>query len=106
MDRCLHVLRGDSRNGKMPEGMLVTAEPEEQESGVLREAELQRLEEAIGTLNEGQRICVTMFHLERRSYEEVTTATGYSLDQVRSHLQNGRRNLRLILERHVQQNAH
>lgn len=105
-NRCLHLLRGDGKNGRMPEGSATAAEPEEHESAVLREAELQRLEEAIGTLNEGQRVCVTLFHLERRSYDEVTTATGYSLDQVRSHLQNGRRNLRLILERHVQQNAH
>lgn len=105
-NRCLHLLRGEKKNGAMPLEALHEVDAEEHDSAVLREAELQRLEEAIATLNEGQRICITMFHLERRSYDEVTTATEYSLDQVRSHLQNGRRNLRLILERHAQQNAY
>ncbi len=105
-NRCLLVLRNTRHNVGLPEELLEDVHSEEHDSAVLREAELQRLEHAIDQLNDGQRTCIRLFHLERRSYEEVGERTGYAPDQVRSHLQNGRRNLRIILERHADQSTH
>ncbi len=59
---------------------------------------LNRLEAALVKLNEPQRNCISLFYLEQRSYREVSETTGYTLNEVKSHLQNGRRNLKLILE--------
>lgn len=57
------------------------------------------LEKALCRLNEAQRRCIELFYLEERSYHEVSETTGYSLNEVKSHLQNGRRNLKIILEK-------
>jgi len=56
------------------------------------------LEKAIHKLNEAQRQCIELFYLEERSYKEVADTTGFSLNEVKSHLQNGRRNLKILLE--------
>lgn len=64
----------------------------------MREAGLLKLEAAITRLNEEQSRCITLFYLKEKSYREIVETTGYTIGEVKSHLQNGRRNLRLILE--------
>lgn len=105
-NRCLLVLRNSKHSSTIPEELLQDVAQEEHDAAVLREADLQRLEHAIEQLNDGQRTCIQLFHLERRSYEEVAEKTGFAPDQVRSYLQNGRRNLRIILERHADQSTY
>ena len=41
----------------------------------------------------------TLFYLEKKSYQDITEQTGYSLLKVKSHIQNGKRNLKIMLER-------
>ncbi len=62
-----------------------------------RELRLLKLEDAIGCLNEQQRICVELFYLKEKSYKEITDETGYSLNEVKSYLQNARRNLKMFM---------
>lgn len=57
------------------------------------------LEESIGELNDEQRQCVNFFYLQKKSYQQIAEQTGYSLMQVKSYIQNGKRNLKIILER-------
>lgn len=57
------------------------------------------LEEAINELNEEQKRCVTLFYLQKNSYQQIVEKTGFSLLQVKSYIQNGKRNLRLQLEK-------
>ena len=64
-----------------------------------REQKYQLLEAAIAALNPDQRQCVTLFYIQKLSYQQVSEQTGYSLLQVKSHLQNGKRNLRLWLQK-------
>lgn len=59
----------------------------------------EKLREALGELKEEQRICIEMMYLQERSYKEIAGLTGYDLNQVKSYIQNGKRNLRLIFER-------
>jgi len=40
-----------------------------------------------------------LFYLQRKSYIEVAAATNFTVMQVKSHIQNGKRNLRIILEK-------
>jgi RNA polymerase sigma-70 factor (ECF subfamily) len=63
-----------------------------------KEAALLRLEEAIALLRTEQRTCVELFFLQRKSYQEVSDLTGYSLKQVKSYIQNGKRNLQKQLQ--------
>lgn len=57
-----------------------------------------QLEEAIAKLNYEQRICIQLFFFEHKSYKEIVQMTGYPENQVKSYLQNGKRQLRLALE--------
>lgn len=73
---------------------------EEDDGAVLKEASLQALETAIAQLPVGQAQCIRCFYLERNSYQQVAERTGLPVEQVRSHLQNGRRILRIMIKRH------
>jgi len=54
---------------------------------------------AIDQLGDSQKRCIELFYLEEISYKEVSMKTGLSLNEVKSHIQNGKRNLRIILEK-------
>lgn len=64
-----------------------------------QEKTLSLLEQSIEELSEEQRTCVSKFYLEKKSYHQISEETGFSLLQVKSYIQNGKRNLRLMLER-------
>ncbi|AQG79950.1 RNA polymerase sigma factor [Spirosoma montaniterrae] len=63
------------------------------------EEDLSRMEACLQTLPAEQRICLTLFYLEQKSYADVAQQTGYGLKQVKSHLQNGRRMLKLCMQK-------
>lgn len=58
------------------------------------EDHLNNLEQALDELKPHQQKCVRLFYLKGMSYEEVSTATGYSLKEVKSFIQNGKLNLK------------
>jgi RNA polymerase sigma-70 factor (ECF subfamily) len=64
-----------------------------------REEQLRHLPAALSQLNAEQKACIEMFYLQGKSYQEVAEATGYSLNQVKSYIQNGKRNLKIVLSR-------
>lgn len=65
-----------------------------------KEARLDRLSDCIETLSPDQKTVVTFFYLENKCYKEIETITGHDWNKVRSLIQNGRRNLRLCMQRH------
>lgn len=56
------------------------------------------LKQGIETLREEQRHCIELFFYENKSYEEIAQYTGYSMMQVKSFLQNGKRNLKIEIQ--------
>lgn len=62
-----------------------------------KEKQLKQLEQALNKLKPEQNKCVKLFYLQDKSYHEVASITGYNLKKVKSHIQNGKRNLYLIL---------
>ncbi|MEY3344012.1 MAG: hypothetical protein RL090_1696 [Bacteroidota bacterium] len=62
------------------------------------------LEEAIGSLNEEQRNCIDLFYLKKYCYQDVSKITGFTMNEVKSHIQNGKRNLKIFIlkKRHEQ----
>ena len=60
---------------------------------------LNNLAEALQHLNPEQKSCIRMFYLEKKSYQAIASETGFSHLQVKSYIQNGKRNLRLLLEK-------
>lgn len=55
------------------------------------------LNAALSRLNEAQRTCIRMFYFEEKTYREIASTTGFAEKQVKSHIQNGKRNLKNIL---------
>ncbi len=64
-----------------------------------REQHLTLMEQSLAELKAPQRRCLDLFYLQQMSYQEVAEQTGYTLKQVKSHIQNGKRMLRLQMEK-------
>lgn len=86
-------LTGDSMEN-MASLHLYTNDSEEEQ-----EAQIQKLGTALESLNAEQRVCLELFFLEEKSYQEITNQTGYSISQVKSYIQNGKRNLKIKMEK-------
>lgn len=64
-----------------------------------KEEALKSLERCMKQLSQGQRQSVQLFYLEEKCYKEVAEITGYSMNDVKSYIQNGKRNLKICLEK-------
>ncbi len=64
-----------------------------------KEIKYEMLEEAIQELKEEQRKCIELFYIESKSYQEITTLLKLDIKKVKSAIQNGKRNLKLTLEK-------
>jgi RNA polymerase sigma-70 factor (ECF subfamily) len=101
-NHCLMRLR--EKQGKITAELndQLTAQPQEETDKQLllnNDRTLDMMEEALKELNPEQQQCVTLFYLQKKSYQEVSDETGFSLLQVKSYIQNGKRNLKILIER-------
>lgn len=98
-NHCLMMLRNKKISPKSVEEVQEPAELAVEPEFLVKEYRLQHLELAINGLNPEQKRCISLFYLQRKSYQEITEETGYTLLQVKSYIQNGKRNLRLLMEK-------
>lgn len=54
---------------------------------------------AVESLNPEQAACIRLMYIEDKSYREISDLTGFSFNEVKSHIQNGKRNLKNYLLR-------
>lgn len=81
-----------------PESM--QSEEEMHLNGVmLREENLQKMERCLQTLSTEQKVSVELFYLQNKCYKEIADITGLDWNKVRSYIQNGRRNLKICMEK-------
>jgi RNA polymerase sigma-70 factor (ECF subfamily) len=69
-----------------------------QEDATELEGNLVKLENCIEKLVEEQQLCVRLFYLKQKCYQEIGDETGYDLKKVKSYIQNGKRNLKICME--------
>lgn len=69
------------------------------EAHLARDRSDRWLQEALPQLPEPQRRCLEHFYLQEMSYRRIADETGFSEKQVKSHIQNGKRNLRILIEK-------
>lgn len=62
------------------------------------EQKVDNLEMELCNLSHEQRVCIELFYLKDKCYQEVAEITGYTMNQVKSHIQNGKRNLKISLQ--------
>lgn len=96
---CLSNLRSKKAYSD-EESLQYIAQPEEVPLSLLieKEKDIDRLKKELLNLKEEQRVCIAAFYLEKKSYQQISELTGFSIKQVKSHIQNGKRNLKLKLE--------
>jgi RNA polymerase sigma-70 factor (ECF subfamily) len=64
---------------------------------ITKEENYKELEKCINQLKDEQRNCIVLFYLQNKSYVEVAEITGYTMKEVKSFLQNGKRNLKILM---------
>lgn len=96
-NECFMLLR---KKGKRLYGTELTDVADDPGADTVLETEikLSALEEILPTLKEDQKICIELFYLKDRSYQQISDELNMSLMQVKSAIQNGKRNLKLRLE--------
>lgn len=77
------------------------ADPATKHQHIEKDRKLELMSLSLNELNNEQKQCVTLFYLEKKSYQQITEETGYTIMQVKSYIQNGKRNLKVILEKKI-----
>lgn len=106
-NHCLMKLR-DSQ-GKIPVELTerylsTTDEQTDTQALVENDHAFELMGEALKQLSPEQQQCVTLFYLQKKSYQQITEITGFTMMQVKSYIQNGKRNLRIMLEERLKEN--
>lgn len=63
------------------------------------ETTLKALERCMEKLPSAQKQSVGLFYYDEKCYKEIAEQTGYTLNEVKSYIQNGKRNLKICLEK-------
>ena len=103
-NHCLMKLR--QKQGKIMAEIKDQEIPDESDAAALhqhieKDQKLDLMSRSLDELNPEQKQCVTLFYLEKKSYQEIAEETGYTVMQVKSYIQNGKRNLKLLLEKKI-----
>jgi RNA polymerase sigma-70 factor (ECF subfamily) len=96
-NHCLQVLR--DKHYLTDESVLnnFNANETDNDETAWKESTLENIQVALTELDEPQRISLVLFYIEKKSYKQISSQTGYSFEQVKSYIQNGKRNIKLIL---------
>lgn len=100
---CLMKIRRDAAVGKAERVEEIEDRVEEEGAFSISDSQIDRLRECMQNLPLHQKESVGLFYLENRCYREIAQQTGFTLSRVKSYIQNGKRNLKICLERHERQ---
>jgi RNA polymerase sigma factor (sigma-70 family) len=102
-NHCLMKLRDKGKYSAEITDNMAAVPYSEEDKNVLIEKDntLTEMQFALQQLSAEQQQCIILFYLEKKSYTEITSLTGFSMLQVKSFIQNGKRNLKLLLEKKI-----
>lgn len=103
-NHCLMKLRDKNVVVDIDKISLPSPESAQQEH-IDKERALTVLEDCLQYLNPEQKTCVTLFYLQKKSYQEISSETGFNVLQVKSYIQNGKRNLRNLVEKKMKETS-
>jgi len=100
-NHCLMALRKSSRNPTvtMEDNFVENSDFVHLDIDDTKETQLTIMEKCMETLSEEQRRSVDLFYLQEKCYKEVADITGYDMLKVKSYIQNGKRNLKICIEK-------
>ena len=100
-NHCLIVLRKAKKDQNAISDLLSEIDMESEsnlhQSNGHDEELINKLNDELLRLPEGQSECIRLFYYEEKSYKEIEELTGFDLKKVKSHIQNGKRNLKLSI---------
>jgi RNA polymerase sigma factor (sigma-70 family) len=102
-NHCLMILRSNKSRKlhQINEGIMEMEEFAHPDYEDDLEINMIRLEKCIDELSAEQKQCVQLFFLQQKCYKEITTLTGFDDGKVKSYIQNGKRNLKICMERNA-----
>lgn len=99
-NHCLMALRNDQKvriiHPEFPEQFMELED--DFHLALEKENRLQHLERSLLDIPEEQQQCLRWFYFEKKSYHEIMALSGFTFMQVKSHIQNGKRNLKIRLQ--------
>ena len=100
-NHCLMYLRSPRNKNSLPlpEELMYSVENEHLNAVMEKEQHLQDMSKCLEQLNPEQKLVVESFYLKERPYQEIAEQTGLDWNRVRSLIQNGRRNLRICMDK-------
>jgi len=100
-NHCLMALRKSSKNPTvaLEENFVENDDFVHLDIDDTKETQLTIMEKCMETLSEEQRKSVDLFYLQEKCYKEVADMTGYDILKVKSYIQNGKRNLKICIEK-------
>ncbi len=103
-NHCLACLRDKHQSTKdLSETIAAEDDLYARAANLRKDAMLTYMEEALDQLSTEQKTCVTLFYLQKKPYSEISKTTGYTSMQVKSHIQNGKRKLKQLIEKKFEQ---
>lgn len=100
-NHCLMVLRKLSKNNTISIEEVFVEKDEFVHLDIedTKEKQLTAMERCMDGLVDEQRICVDLFYLQEKCYKDIAEITGFELVKVKSYIQNGKRNLKICIEK-------
>jgi len=98
---CLMALRVSEKHKFVPmeDHIMESGAFEHLDIDNLHESKLTVMENCIQKLPDEQKETIRLFYLEQKCYKEVADATGFDMNKVKSYIQNGKRNLKICIEK-------
>jgi RNA polymerase sigma factor (sigma-70 family) len=97
-NHCLMRLRKAGLAVEYPEELPHTPQyNDENEDFEDKEKLIQTLEKSVNFLKNEQRLCIELFYLKDKSYKDIVKETGFMLNEIKSHVQNGKANLKKMM---------
>ncbi len=100
-NHCLMRLRSGKKlqNVKIDPTLMQSDEDVHLNGALEKEENFLQLEKCMKQLMEEQRTTIELFYMQGKCYNEIAEQTGLEWNKVRSLIQNGRRNLKLCMEK-------
>ena len=100
-NHCLMAIRKNSKNEtvSLEDAFVENTDFVHLDMDDTKERKLSVMEACMEKLPEEQKVTVDLFYLQEKCYKEVADITGYDMLKVKSYIQNGKRNLKICIER-------
>ncbi len=99
-NHCLMILRKKKVHlQEFNDGFMEFSDGVHPGAALLKESQLQLMENCIESLNAHQKKSIQLFYLQGKCYLEIASMTSQDVGKIKSHIQNGRRNLKNCMDK-------